>query len=128
MIQGRDYRSDMNTDDQVVANWTEQDGLVVVDGKVVQGAYGTRTVAVRRSTHVTCQRCKQVNVEVPLVLLKRYEHALGREMFWFGVPPEPYRMPERCIECRKIPVPHPDCPYSSDRCEGGCVGMCVNST
>jgi hypothetical protein len=72
--------------------WCEEGGVVRVHGVgLVQGGHGVKRVPVRRTTMLACQRCKQLKAENPLVLWTRYEGALGRDMYWFGLGPGPRR-------------------------------------
>jgi hypothetical protein len=87
----------------VITDWTDVDGFVHVDGKRVPGASGVDRVKVQSSFNAPCLHCHNLNIPVPLVLWKRFEHALAREMYWFAVPPGAYeRRPRYCAPCTAL--------------------------
>lgn len=69
-----------------VLGWEERDGFACLPDVLVRGGYGVKRVPIRRAAAFSCQRCKQQTVLCPLTLHVRYEHALGRLLFWFGIP------------------------------------------
>lgn len=70
--------------DRPVERWSVVAGFVHVEGEAVLDAKGG-PIKPRATCNLTCQRCKQVNVEAPLALYRRFEFALGRQMYWFGL-------------------------------------------
>ena len=69
-----------------VLGWEECDGHACIRDHLVLGGYGVKRVPIRKRAIFSCQRCKDQSVHAPLALHVRYEHALGRLMFWFGIP------------------------------------------
>lgn len=60
------------------------DGCVVVAGEKALDAKG-KPIVKRGLGSFMCQRCKRTSVQVPLVLMVRYENALNRRMYWHGI-------------------------------------------
>jgi len=93
--------------EEPVAAWSVVDGFVVVDGKRVRGAYRSTGVQLPNplDSRYTCQRCYE-RYPWPTSLIKRFEPALDREMYWFGWTSSP---PRRCPDCvTKHAVPKED--------------------
>lgn len=85
--------------DRLVEGWAvDGEGFVLVDGSRVMNAKSA-PIKVRRTCNLTCQHCKQVNVEAPLVLYKRFERHLGRQMYWFGLPEGSWGEYRFCATC-----------------------------
>ena len=89
-----------------VAFTTDPDGFALVAGARVLGNSANKLVRVETSYVAACQCCGSSSPGIvrPLVLLRRYERALGREMFWFGPPEKSFEQwrseqREKCSAC-----------------------------
>jgi hypothetical protein len=80
-----------------VPEWQDVDGYVHVNGERVLGNASGKPVRAESAGESMCQRCATGRVSRPLALFKRFEPALGREMFWFGFAPG--SRADYCAEC-----------------------------
>jgi len=82
----------------------DAEGFALVGGARVFGASHTKPVKAKTSCDVQCHGCGRATVSVPLVLMQRFETAIGfgRDFYWFSLGPS---LPEinamRCAECQR---------------------------
>lgn len=93
------------SDDHVVEQWEVHQGYVHVDGVRVLGGDGSRGVPVVTTIDMVCCSCAartgNGHYVTPAVLWGRYEHALGRPMYWFAA---------------ALPCPRHDCETTQTKC------------
>lgn len=93
-----DSANNRTGEDHQITCWEERDGVVYVAGEPAPGGYQVNRIPVRKSYERACQRCKDSNITVPMVLWVRFEHALGRLMYWFGTDLNA-KVPWQCEGC-----------------------------
>jgi len=83
--------------EEIIGEWSAPDGFVLVGGKRVLGGYGSTGIRLPNpiDSRYTCQRCHE-RYPWPTDLIKRFEPALDREMYWFGWTSSP---PHWCPDC-----------------------------
>lgn len=82
----------------------DADGHVRVAGARVYGSSHTKPVRVKTSCDVPCYGCGRATVAVPLVLMRRFETAVGfdRDFYWFNLGPSLTEINAmRCAECEQ---------------------------
>jgi hypothetical protein len=76
------------SDDHVIERWESRQGYVHIGGVRVLGAHGSNGVPVVTSIDRVCSACAarhgDGNYTAPALLWGRYEHALGRPVYWFS--------------------------------------------
>jgi hypothetical protein len=76
--------AELLSEDTVVIGSIVIGNIVYLDGVQVFDAKGEK-LRYRATCLTNCQWCKQNTVAAPLQVMSRFEHSLGRRMYWHGI-------------------------------------------